>query len=73
MRVEPSDGSVSLLVAQTRKKLGAVCDELVDKQLIGLLLDMDLALAKFTRIDTAIYWYEPKYDRFSTVVRPFST
>ena len=63
LRVKPPDGSLSLLVAQTRKKLGAVCDELVDKQLISLFLDMDLALAKFTRIDTVIYWYEPKYER----------
>jgi len=63
LRVKPPDGSLSLQVAQTRKKLEAVCDELVEKQLMGLLLDMDLALAKFTRIDTAIYWYEPKVER----------
>jgi hypothetical protein len=63
LQVKPPDGSLSLQVAQTRKKLGAFCDELVEKQLMSLLLDMDLALAKFTRIDTAIYWYEPKYER----------
>ena len=61
--VEPPDGSLSLLVAQTRKKLGAVFDELINEQLILLFLDMDMALAEFTRIDTAIYWYEPKYER----------
>jgi len=61
--VEPPDGSLSLLVAQTRKKLGAVFDELINEQLILLFLDMDMALAEFTRIDTAIYWFEPKYER----------
>ena len=54
---------LSLLVAQTRKKLGAVCDDLINGQLYRLLLDIDMALAEFTRIDTAIYWYEPKYER----------
>ena len=52
LRVKPPDGSLSLLVVLTRNKLEVLCNELVDNQLIGLLLDMDLALAKFTRIDT---------------------
>jgi hypothetical protein len=63
LRVEPPDGSLSLLVRQTRKQLGAVVDELVNEQLILLFLDIDMALAEFTRIDTAIYWYQPKYER----------
>ena len=63
LRVEPPDGSLSLLAAQTRKKLGAVFDELINEQLVFLFLNMDMALTEFTRIDTAIYWYEPKYER----------
>ena len=62
LRVEPPDGSLSLLVMQTRKKLGAVVDVLINEQLILLFLDIDMALAEFTRIDTAIYWYQPKYE-----------
>jgi hypothetical protein len=63
LRVESPDGSLSLLVRQTRKKLGAVVDELVNEQLILLFLDIDMALAEFTRIDTAIYWYQLNYER----------
>jgi len=67
IRVQPPGGSLSLQVALTRKKLDAVCDELIEKQLMGLLLDMDLALARFTRIDSAIYWYEPEFERVKPV------
>jgi hypothetical protein len=63
LRVDPPDGSLALLAAQTRKKLAAVFHELINEQLVLLFLYMDLALTEFTRIDTAIYWYEPKYDR----------
>ena len=63
LRVEPPDGSLSLLAAQTRKKLAAVFDELINEQLVFLFLNLDMALTEFTRIDTAIYWYEPKYER----------
>jgi hypothetical protein len=61
--VEPPDGSLALLAAETRKKLGAVFDELINEQLVLLFLNLDMALTEFTRIDTAIYWYEPKYER----------
>jgi len=61
--VDPSDGSLCLLAAQTRKHLGAVFDELINEQLVFLFLKMDMALTEFTRIDTAIYWYEHKYER----------
>jgi len=63
LRVEPPDGPLASLAAQTRKKLAAVFDELINEQLVLLFLNMDLALTEFTRIDTAIYWYEPKYER----------
>jgi hypothetical protein len=63
LRVEPPDGSLSLLAAQTRKKLAAVFDELINEQLVFMFLNMDMALTEVTRIDTAIYWYEPKYER----------
>ena len=63
LRVEPPDGPVARLAAQTRKKLGAVFDELINEQLIFFFLNMDMALTDFTRIDTAIYWYEPKFER----------
>jgi hypothetical protein len=63
LRVEPPDGSLALLASQTRKKLGAVFDELINEQLVLLFLNMDMTLTEFTRIDTAIYWYEPKYER----------
>jgi len=61
--VEPPDGSLALLAAQTRKKMAAVFNELINEQLVFLFLKMDMALNEFTRIDTAIYWYEPKYER----------
>ena len=63
LRVEPPDGPVARMAAQTRKKLGAVFDELINEQLIFFFLNMDMALTDFTRIDTAIYWYEPKFER----------
>ena len=63
LRVEPPDGSLSLLAAQTRKRLAAVFDELINEQLVFLFLNLDMALNEFTRIDTAIYWHEPKYER----------
>ena len=63
LQVEPPDGSLSLLVEQTQKKLEAVFEELIDKQLMRLLVEIDKALAEFTRIDTAIYSYEFKYER----------
>jgi len=63
LRVDPPDGSLALLAAQTRKKLAAVFDELINEQLVVLFLNMDMALTEFTRIDTAIYWYESKYER----------
>src|SRR6516162_7619900 len=34
LRVEPPDGSLALLASQTRKKLGAVFDELMNEQLV---------------------------------------
>ena len=43
--------------------MGAVFDELINEQLIFFFLNMDMALTDFTRIDTAIYWYEPKFER----------
>ncbi len=63
LRVEPPDGSLARLAAQTRKKLGAVFDELINEQLVFFFLNMDMALNEFSRIDTAIYWYESKFER----------
>jgi hypothetical protein len=61
--VDPPDGSVALLAAQARKNVAAVFGEMMNEQLVLLFLNMDMALSEFTRIDTAIYWYEPKYER----------
>jgi hypothetical protein len=63
LRVDPPDGPLAVLAAQTRKKLATVFDELINEQLVLLFLNVDMALSDFTRIDTAIYWYEPKYGR----------
>ena len=63
LRIDPPHGFLAQLAAQTREHLRAVFDELFSKQLVFLFLRMDMALTEFTRIDTAIYWYEHKYER----------
>ena len=62
--VEPPDGSLSLLVAQPRKKLGAVFDELINEQLILLFLDMDIGSCQVAQESTLpSIGTKPKYER----------
>lgn len=63
MRVNPPDSPLARLVAETGKTVMRLSGELLFHQFHQLLADFDMALAEFTRIDTAIYWYQPEYLR----------
>lgn len=63
MRADPPDGPLARLIAETGERLRKISGELLEHQFHLLLVEFDMALAEFTRIDTAIYWYEPEYVR----------
>jgi hypothetical protein len=63
LRTESTGESFNHLIAQTRERAKAIVFDLIDRQLPHLLINIDMALAEFTRIDSSIYWYQSSYSR----------
>jgi hypothetical protein len=56
-------GSVASQVKEASTRSKAFCDGIVADQLPEMLLNIDMALSAFTRIDTAIYWFDSRFAR----------
>jgi hypothetical protein len=56
-------GSVASQVKEASTRSKAFCDGIGADQLPEMLLEIDMALSVFTRIDIAIYWFDARYVR----------
>jgi hypothetical protein len=63
LRRSNRDSSLSELIAQTSKTVSQVWNAFIGSYVRRHLIAVDMALAEFTRIDTAIYWCIPTYER----------
>jgi hypothetical protein len=63
LSLDPPNDSLSQLITESRATLTEFCSDIANRQINYMLIDIDKALANFTRIDTAIYWYRLKYER----------
>jgi hypothetical protein len=49
--------------AEAKLKLDAFCNQIIENDIHMLMSELDAALAPFSRLDTAIYWFTPKTER----------
>jgi hypothetical protein len=63
------DHPLAGLATQTNAAVSRIYDEIANTQAWRLFADFDKALAEFTRIDTAIYWYALEFEQASSLKR----
>jgi len=56
-------GRFASQIQDAKIRFDAFCDRVIDKELHRVLSAIDTALCPYTRLDSAIYWYTPKFQR----------